>query len=277
METGLAGKSVIVTGGNANIGRGIVLAFAAEGAKVVIAARDEKAGGSVANAATAVGAQSVVWVETDLLDRDQVERLIARTTDEFGGVDVLVNNVGGHVDVKPFWETTPEQVERELDLTLRTTLDCTRAVLPGMIERGSGRVVNVGSTSGIVGDPYMAPYSAAKGAVHTFTKVLAKEVGRHGITVNAVAPFATRAEDPDVELSAGSRWHSSTGLDAKRIAVWTEAGLAPRDKTVVGEHLGRWYLHPDEVGAAVVFLAAESSRFITGQVLVLDGGVTLVT
>ncbi len=277
METGLAGKAVIVTGGNANIGRGIVLAFAAEGARVVIAARDEKAGGSVANAATAAGAQSALWVETDLLDRDQIERLIARTTEVFGGVDVLVNNVGGHVDVKPFWETTPEQVEQELDLTLRTTLDCTRAVLPGMIERGSGRVVNVGSTSGIVGDPYMTPYSAAKGAVHTFTKVLAKEVGRHGITVNAVAPFATRAEDPTVELSAGSRWHPSTGLDAKRIAVWGEANLSARDKTVVGEHLGRWYLHPDEVGAAVVFLAAESSRFITGQVLVLDGGMTLVT
>ncbi len=277
METQLAGKTVIVTGGNANIGRGIVLAFAAEGSNVVIAARDEKAGRSVETAALAAGAQSALWVQTDVLDRDQIDRLIARTTEEFGGVDVLVNNVGGHVDVKPFWDTTPEQVDRELDLTLRTTLDCTRAVLPGMIERRSGRVINIGSTSGIVGDPFMTPYSAAKGAVHTFTKVLAKEVGRHGITVNAVAPFATRPEDPSEELSDGSRWQASTGLDDKRIAVWAEAGLSTRDKTVVGEHLGRWFLRPAEVGAATVFLAAESSRFITGQILVLDGGMTLVT
>jgi 2-hydroxycyclohexanecarboxyl-CoA dehydrogenase len=277
METQLAGKSVIVTGGNANIGRGIVLAFAAEGARVVIAARDENAGRSVEEAARTAGAQDVLWVETDVLDRAQIDRLVERTTEAFGGVDVLVNNVGGHVDVKPFWETTPEQVTQEVDLTLRTTLDCTRAVLPGMIERRSGRIVNIGSTSGIVGDPYMAAYSAAKGAVHAFTKVLAKEVGRHGITVNAVAPFATRPENPAEELSAGSRWKPSTGLDEKRIAVWGEAGLSARDKTVVGVHLGRWYLHPAEVGAAAVFLAADSSRFITGQVLVLDGGMTLVT
>jgi 2-hydroxycyclohexanecarboxyl-CoA dehydrogenase len=189
---------------------------------------------------------------------------------------VLVNTVGGHVDVKPFWETTPEQCQRELDLTLRTTLDCTRAVLPGMIARRSGRVVNIGSTSGLIGDPLMAAYSAAKGAVHAFTKVLAKEVGRHGITVNAVAPFATRPVDPETELSTGSRWQPSTGLDQRRIEAWAEAGISARDKTVVGAHLGRWHLHPDEVGAAAVFLAAESSRFITGQVIVVDGGVTLV-
>ena len=277
METGLAGKTVIVTGGNANIGRGISIAFAREGARVAIAARDAAAGRSVEAAALEAGAEATLWVETDLLDPDQIERLVTRVTTELGEVDVLVNNVGGHVDVRPFWETTAEQCRRELDLTLRTTLDCTRAVLPGMIARGTGRIVNVGSTSGIVGDPLMAVYSAAKGAVHTFTKVLAKEVGRHGITVNAVAPFATRPVDPDTELSAGSRWQPSTGLDELRIKAWAEAGIQARDKTVVGAHLGRWYLHPDEVGAATVFLAADSSRFITGHVLVLDGGMTLVT
>jgi 2-hydroxycyclohexanecarboxyl-CoA dehydrogenase len=276
VHTGLRGKTVVVTGGNANIGRGVVLAFAREGARVVIAARDEMAGHAVEQAAREAGAEATLWVETDVLDQDQIDRLVERTLSEFGGVDVLVNNVGGHVDVKPFWQTTPEQCQREIDLTLRTTLDCTRAVLPVMIEQGGGRIVNIGSTSGIVGDTFMAAYSAAKGAVHAFTKVLAKEVGRHGITVNAVAPFATRTEDPDHELSAGSRWQPSTGLDEARVKAWTEAGISTRDKTVVGEHLGRWFLRPAEVGAAAVFLAADSSRFITGQVLVLDGGMTLV-
>src|SRR5205823_3475114 len=126
METELAGKSVIVTGGNANVGRGIVLAFAQEGARVVIAARDEKAGRAVEQAAREAGAQATLWIQTDLLDPVQVEALVATTVTEFGGVDVLVNNVGGHVDVKPFWETTAEQCQREIDLTLRTTLDCTR-------------------------------------------------------------------------------------------------------------------------------------------------------
>lgn len=277
METGLAGRTVVVTGGNANVGRGISLAFAAEGANLVIAARDATAGDAVRKAAIEAGAGDVLWVRTDVLDRGDIEALVERATAAFGGIDVLVNNVGGHVDVAPFWETTPEQVQREIDLTLRTTMDCTRAVLPGMIERGWGRVVNVGSTAGIVGDPYMAPYSAAKGAVHAFTRALAKEVGRHGVTVNAVAPFATRTDDPSTELSSGSRFLESTGLDAKRIAVWTEAGVSIRDKTVVGAHLGRWFLRPEEVGAACVFLGAESSRFLTGQVLVLDGGMTLVT
>jgi 2-hydroxycyclohexanecarboxyl-CoA dehydrogenase len=276
VETELAGKSVIVTGGNANIGRGIVLAFAQEGARVVVSGRDEVAGRAVVEAALAAGAQDAIWVEADVLEQEQVVRLVERTIAAFGTVDVLVNNVGGHVDVKPFWETTPAQWQAEIDLTLRTTLACTHAVLPTMIAAGSGRIVNVGSTSGIVGDTFMAAYSAAKGAVHTFTKVLAKEVGRHGITVNAVAPFATRTEDPETELSAGSRWQPETGLDAARIEAWTKAGISTRDKTVVGEHLGRWFLRPSEVGAAAVFLAAGSSRFMTGQILVLDGGMTLV-
>jgi NAD(P)-dependent dehydrogenase (short-subunit alcohol dehydrogenase family) len=276
VDTELAGRSVIVTGGNANIGRGIVLAFAREGARVVVTGRDGVAGQKVVQAALEEGAQEALWVQADLLDRAQIDALVARTVEAFGGIDVLVNNVGGHVDVKPFWESTPEQWQQEIDLTLRTTLDCTHAVLPTMIAAGSGRIVNVGSTSGIVGDTFMAAYSAAKGAVHTFTKVLAKEVGRHGITVNAVAPFATRTDDPETELSAGSRWQPGTGLDAARVEAWTKAGISTRDKTVVGEHLGRWFLRPSEVGAAAVFLAAGSSRFMTGQILVLDGGMTLV-
>jgi 2-hydroxycyclohexanecarboxyl-CoA dehydrogenase len=148
-----------------------------------------------------------------------------------------------------------------------------------MIERRSGRIVNIGSTSGVIGDTWLSPYSAAKGGVHAFTKVLAKEVGRYGITVNAVAPRGTRAEDPDEELSAGSRWQAETGLREARDAAFAAVGLVPdsqRVKTVLAEALGRDRLRPHEVGAAAVYLASDAAAFITGQVLVVDGGMTLV-
>lgn len=279
MDTGLAGKSVIVTGGNGNIGRGITLAFAEEGARITIAARDEAAGRRTERRALELGAERVLWVRTDVLDPDQVERMVQRTVEEFGQVDVLVNNVGGHVDAQPFWKTTREQCQREIDLTLTSTLDCTRAVLPGMIERRYGRIVNIGSTSGLIGDTWLAGYSAAKGAVHSFTKVLAKEVGRYGITVNAVAPRGTSPENPEEELSAGSRWQPETGLREARDAAFVAAGVVPdsqRTKTVVAEALGRDRLRPVEVGKAAVFLAADSSCFITGQIFVIDGGLMLV-
>jgi 2-hydroxycyclohexanecarboxyl-CoA dehydrogenase len=108
--------------------------------------------------------------------------------------------------------------------------------------------------------------------------VLAKEVGRYGITVNAVAPRGTRAEDPEEELSAGSRWQPDTGLREAREAAFASVGAladSKRNRTVVAEALGRDRLRPSEVGAAAVFLAAESSCFITGQILVLDGGMLL--
>jgi 2-hydroxycyclohexanecarboxyl-CoA dehydrogenase len=160
-------------------------------------------------------------------------------------------------------------------------MDCTRAVLPGMIEQRSGRIINVGSTAGITGDPWMTPYSAAKGGVHAFTKVLAKEVGQFGITVNCVSPRGTFPENLEEETSAGSRWNPKNPImTPDRIQRFTEletsSGRDPsRDKTVVGKAMGRPFLRPYEVGAATVFLAADSSGFITGQVLVLDGGLTL--
>lgn len=281
METGLAGKTVIVTGGNSNIGRGISLAFAKEGAQIAIAARDADAAARVEKVARALGAADVLFVKTDVLDREQINRMVEVVVEKLGPIDVLVNNVGGNVDVQPFWETTPEQTRQEIDLTLMSTLDCTRAVLPGMIERRAGRIINIGSTAGITGDSWMTPYSAAKGGVHAFTAVLAREVGQFGITVNTVAPRGTFSEDPDEETSSGSRWNPKNPImTQERIDRWTgletQTGRDPaRDKTVLGKALGRGFLRPAEVGAAAVFLAADSSAFTTGQVFVIDGGLTL--
>jgi NAD(P)-dependent dehydrogenase (short-subunit alcohol dehydrogenase family) len=278
METGLAGATVVVTGGSSNAGRATVLAFAREGAKVVIASRDAEAGERVAAKALEDGAEDAVWVGTDVVDADQAENLARATIDRFGRVDVLVNNVGGGgvVDFKPFWETTPEDWKLDVDLTLTSVLNCSRAFLPRMIEQGPGaRIVNIGSTSGITGDPGLAVYSAAKGAVHTFTRILAREVGEHGITVNAVAPWGIMPDDPENDTSPGSRWSPGVGkfaliglMDPERRADW-------KSKTVLGDALDRPMLLPSELAGAVVYLASDAARFTTGQVLVIDGGLTV--
>lgn len=184
MDFGLAGKVVIVTGATANIGRAIALDFAGEGAKVVIVGRDVEAGARVVELAKAKGAQAAVFVKADMLEPASAD-LILNEAEKLGPVHVLVNNVGGNAGL--FAESDPASWHAHIDLSLMTMLRMTRVVLPGMIERKAGRVINIGSTAGLVGDYIMAIYSAAKAAVHGFTRALAKEVGEHNITVNCVA------------------------------------------------------------------------------------------
>ncbi|NQT71223.1 MAG: SDR family oxidoreductase [Chloroflexi bacterium] len=272
METGLAGKTVIVTGGNANIGRGIVLAFAREGANVVIAARDEQQGRGVAAVAMELGAQDVLWARTDVLNSGEVESMVNQTLERFGSIDVLINNVGGNVDFKTFVESTEEEWKKEIDLNLWSTLRCTKAVLPHMIAQKSGKIINLGSTTGFVGDPLLVVYSAMKGAIHAFTKVLAKEVGPYGINVNAVSPYATAPENLDEETSEGSRWHPSKDLIIKAIAT------KPDDLLTMSRQcaLERTSAKPSEIGAAAVYLASEAAAFTTGHLLVVDGGTLLM-
>ncbi|TAK33253.1 MAG: SDR family oxidoreductase [Chloroflexota bacterium] len=272
METGLAGKTVIVTGGNANIGKGIVLAFAAEGANVVIVARDQTQGLKVAANAKELGAPDALWVQADVLKLPEVEAMAQRTLDRFGKIDVLVNNVGGNVDFKPFVETAPDQWQREIELNLMSTLNCTRTVLPHMIQNHSGRIINIGSTAGLVGDSQCSVYSATKGAIHAFTKVLAKEVGCHGITVNAVCPWATMPDNPEEDTSTGSRYHPTLGFIIKRRASNPKGQSQLMRKCAVERSCAR----PAEIGAAAVYLASDAASFTTGHLLGVDGGTLLM-
>jgi NAD(P)-dependent dehydrogenase (short-subunit alcohol dehydrogenase family) len=270
MDLGLAGKVVIVTGATANIGRAIALDFATDGAKVVIVGRDAEAGARVVAEAKARGAAGAVFVAADMLDPASPAKILA-AAEALGPVAVLVNNVGGNVGTGFFAASDPATWEGDIDLNFKTNLRMTRALLPGMIERQAGRIVNIGSTAGIVGDYQLPVYSAMKAAVHGFTVVLAKEIAQHGITVNAVAPYATFATDP-AAFSTGSRFHTDSDFIARSSAGATDYDKKMRRRLVPGP---REFAQPEEISAAVLYLASDRAQFVTGQILSVDGGALL--
>ncbi|MET0364026.1 MAG: SDR family NAD(P)-dependent oxidoreductase [Sphingobium sp.] len=267
MDTGLAGKTVIITGATANIGRAIALDFAAEGARLLLVGRDAEAGARVVALASERGAQAAEFVAADMTDRTAPARILS-AAEALGPVDVLVNNVGGNVGMGVFAESDPDSWDGDIDINLGTVLRMTHAVLPGMIERRSGAIVNMGSTAGIVGDYMLPVYSAAKAAVHGFTVILAKELGQHGIRVNCVAPYGTMSADPDA-YSKGSRFNRETGFMMTAFADVPADEKAKRARKPV---LGRQVAMAEEVSSAVLYLASARASYMTGQIVQVDGG-----
>ena len=270
MDLGLADKVVIVTGGTANIGRAIALDFAAEGANVVVVGRDEEAAARLIEVARARGAGSVAFVKADMLDSSSAAHILARA-EELGPVGVLINNVGGGAGVGLFAASDPSVWQADIDRSLMTTLRMTRVVLPGMIARKYGRVINIGSSGALGGQYAMATYSAAKGAVHSFTQALAKEVGEFNITVNCVAPHGTMSSDP-AAFSTGSNFHPEFGSRRKVHEQFTPEQNARRRRN---GPLPRQIAEPEEVAAAVLWLASSRGAFVTGQIVSIDGGAFL--
>jgi 2-hydroxycyclohexanecarboxyl-CoA dehydrogenase len=267
LELGLKGKVAIVTAATANIGRAIALELAAEGVCLVAVGRDAEAGARLVAAAKERGATNAVFVAADLLDPASPARVLAEA-EKLGPVDVLVNCVGGNVDQGFFIDSDPVKWAGDIDLNFGTVLRMTHAVLPSMAQRKVGSIVNIGSTAGLVGDYMLPVYSAMKGAVHSFSTVLAKEVGQHGIRVNAVAPYATFATDPEA-FSAGSRFNPANDFFGKHAATISPEDAAIRMRRT---YVGRPFATPEEISGVVAYLASDRASFVTGQVWAVDGG-----
>ena len=205
MDLGLAGRTAIVTGGGSNIGRAISLTLVGEGANVVIAELDEAQGSKVAAQANTLRAGGrCLCVKTDVTSLPSVEDMVSQTLREFGKIDVLVNNVGWNT-IKPFVRYSPEEVERVIRLSFLGAVYCCRAVLPHMVQRKYGRVVNISSDAGRVGEPSAAIYSSMKAGVIGLAKSLAREMGRFAICVNVVCHGLTIPRTPE-ELGEMSMW-----------------------------------------------------------------------
>lgn len=260
MDLRLADRGVVITGGASNIGRAITLGFAAEGARVLIADIDE----AQARAVVSEGAAGrIAERRTDVTDAQDVAAAIEHAIEALGAVDVLVNCAGWTVD-RLFVDKPRAEWEREIDVDMWGFINATRAVLDHMIERGSGRIVSIGSDAGRIGEWREAVYSGTKASVIAMSKAIAKEVGRHGITLNVVCPGFT----PGVPEASGAHsiWRAEQG------AQFSEETLQKVARSYPLRRLGT----PEDVVAPVLLLASEKASYITGQVLSVSGGYTMV-
>lgn len=248
-----AGKVVVVTGGGGGIGGATSRRFAAEGAKVAVLDLDLEAAKRVAEAANAGGVAEAF--ACDIAKKSEVDEAVVAVEAKLGPIDVLVNNVGWDV-FRPFIKTEPAQWDRLIAVNLTGALHMHHAVLPGMVVRRFGRIVNIASDAARVGSSGEAVYAACKGGLVAFSKTIAREHARHNITVNVVCPGPT-----DTALFAA--YKEGAGNPEKLVEAFTRSIPLGR----IGQ--------PDDLPGAILFFASDDAAYVTGQTLSVSGGLTM--
>ena len=245
------GRVAIVTAGASGIGKATSKLLASEGADVVIIDANIEGANKVVDEIKALRCHAVA-MKVDVTSYDEASKMAKATLDKFGKIDILLNIVGGAIKEKigPFAQSNKEDWCKTIDLNLFSTLNCTRAVVNHMMERRSGKIVNIASVGAVVGQKNTADYAAAKGGIIAFTKSLAKEVAPYGINVNCVSPGP---------------------IATPRALAFPEEMIQRQIKMV---HLGR-YGKPEEVAAMIAFLASDEASYITGANFLVDGGISL--
>ena len=245
-------KTVVVTGGGGGIGGATCRRFAREGARVAVLDLNPGAAETVAARIEAEGGRALA-LRCDITERASVDAAVAAVLERFGAIDVLVNNAGWDV-FRPFAKTEPAQWEKLIAINLTGALHMHHAVLPGMAARKAGRIVNIASDAARVGSSGEAVYAACKGGLVAFTKTIAREHARHGITANVVCPGPT-----DTALFAD--YKEGAGSPEKLMEAFTRSIPLGR----IGQ--------PDDIGGVAVFLASKAGAFVCGQCIIADGGV----
>ena len=245
----LSGRVALVTGASRGLGQYFARALAEAGADLIVTARRREDTEPFADEIRALGRRAAS-IALDLRDEASIRRMGPEAEAAFGKIDILVNNAGGNVR-KPALDFSWEDWNKVLDTNLRGTFFVAQAIAPGMISRGYGRMVNIGSVTSVFGYGAIVPYCASRGGVKQMTMALADAWGRHGITVNCLAPGWFKTAQTKV-LYDNPKWVEYL---CERIP------------------LGRPG-QPNDLDGAIVFLASEASRYVTGQTLLVDGGIT---
>jgi 3-oxoacyl-[acyl-carrier protein] reductase len=254
MPLRLQDRVAVVTGGGHGIGKAYCQGLAKEGAAVIVAELDGEAAQRVADDLNEFG-HDALGIQTDVADQTSVNSMVERATQQFGHVDVLVNNAAIFASVPmsrlPIEEITVDEWDRMMAVNLRGMFLASRAVLPGMKSRGWGRIINISSGRALSNTANSIHYVTSKAGVLGFTRTLAREAGPFGVTVNAIAPGSTLSEENPSEEIVRMRAGRSNSRAIPRVQM------------------------PADLVGAIVFLASEEAAFITGQTLVVDGGATM--